>query len=144
MPAHAPVAKRAVESATLQLYNIKQEKALAARKAWRSASAGFKRIEVTRNSVLLNEEAFEQERARYGSGLVPYRSLLEAHRLRPCEEQLPTINYRNSPCQLDSAVLMAHYSLATVLIGMPSNPTHNCLRQLSISIQYLPNKYHET
>ena len=78
--ARARKAKRAVESATLQLYNIKQEKALAARKAWRSASAGFKRIEVTRNSVLLNEEAFEQERARYGSGLVPYRSLLEAQR----------------------------------------------------------------
>jgi outer membrane protein TolC len=78
--ARARKAKRAVESATLQLYNIKQEKALAARKAWRSASAGFKRIEVTRASVLLNEEAFEQERARYGSGLVPYRSLLEAQR----------------------------------------------------------------
>jgi outer membrane protein TolC len=78
--ARARQAERALESATLQLYNIKQEKALAARKAWRSASAGFKRIEVTRASVLLNEEAFEQERARYGSGLVPYRSLLEAQR----------------------------------------------------------------
>jgi outer membrane protein TolC len=78
--ARARQAERALESATLQLYNIKQEKALAARKAWRSASAGFKRIEVTRNSVLLNEEAFEQERARFGSGLVPYRSLLEAQR----------------------------------------------------------------
>ena len=78
--ARARQAERALESATLQLYNIKQEKALAARNAWRSASAGFKRIEVTRASVLLNEEAFEQERARYGSGLVPYRSLLEAQR----------------------------------------------------------------
>jgi outer membrane protein TolC len=78
--ARARQAERALESATLQLYNIKQEKALAARKAWRSASAGFKRIEVTRASVLLNEEAFEQERARYGSGLVSYRSLLEAQR----------------------------------------------------------------
>ena len=78
--ARARQAERALESATLQLYNIKQEKALAARKAWRSASAGFKRIEVTRASVLLNEEAFEQERASYGSGLVPYRSLLEAQR----------------------------------------------------------------
>ena len=73
-------AERAHEAATLQLYNIKKEKARAARKAWLSASAGFKRIEVTRASVLLNEEAFEQERARYGSGLVPYRSLLEAQR----------------------------------------------------------------
>lgn len=78
--ARARQAERALESATLQLYNIKQEKALAARNAWRSASAGFKRIEVTRTSVLLNEEAFEQERARYGSGLIPYRSVLEAQR----------------------------------------------------------------
>ena len=78
--ARARQAERALESATLQFYNIKQEKALAARKAWRSSSAGFKRIEVTRASVLLNEEAFEQERARYGSGLVSYRSLLEAQR----------------------------------------------------------------
>jgi len=78
--ARARQAERALESATLQLYNIKQEKALAARNAWRSASAGFKRIEVTRASVVLNEEAFEQERARYGSGLVPYRSVLEAQR----------------------------------------------------------------
>ena len=78
--ARARQAERALESATLQLYSIKQEKALAARNAWRSASAGFKRIEVTRASVLLNEEAFEQERARYGSGLVSYRSLLEAQR----------------------------------------------------------------
>ena len=78
--ARARQAERALEAATLQLYNIKQEKALAARNAWRSASAGFKRIEVTRASVLLNEEAFEQERARYSSGLVPYRSLLEAQR----------------------------------------------------------------
>lgn len=78
--ARARQAERALESATLQLYNIKQEKALAARNAWRSSSAGFKRIEVTRASVLLNEEAFEQERARYGSGLVSYRSLLEAQR----------------------------------------------------------------
>ena len=78
--ARARQANRALESATLQLYNIKQEKALAARNAWRSASAGFKRIEVTRASVVLNEEAFEQERARYGSGLVPYRSVLEAQR----------------------------------------------------------------
>ena len=78
--ARARQAERALESATLRLYSIKQEKALAARNAWRSASAGFKRIEVTRASVLLNEEAFEQERARYGSGLVPYRSVLEAQR----------------------------------------------------------------
>ncbi|MGZ0706935.1 TolC family protein [Coraliomargarita sp. W4R53] len=78
--ARARQAERSVEQATLQLYDIKQEKALAARNAWRSASTGLKRIEVTRASMVLNEEAFEQERARYGSGLVAYRNVLEAQR----------------------------------------------------------------
>jgi len=78
--ARARQAERNVERATLRLYDIKQQKALAARKAWRSASAGLKRIEVTRASMALNEEAFEQERAHYGSGLVPYRNVLEAQR----------------------------------------------------------------
>jgi outer membrane protein TolC len=73
-------AGRNVEQATVQLYDIKQSKALAARNAWRSARAGLERIEVTRASVRLNEKAFEQERARYGSGLVAYRSVLEAQR----------------------------------------------------------------
>jgi outer membrane protein TolC len=73
-------AERDVEQATLQLYDLKQAKALAARNAWRSARAGLERIEVTRASVRLNEKAFEQERARYGSGLVAYRSVLEAQR----------------------------------------------------------------
>ncbi|MDQ8193464.1 TolC family protein [Coraliomargarita sp. SDUM461004] len=73
-------AERSVEQASLELYDIKQEKALAARNAWRSASTGLKRIEVTRTAMLLNEEAFEQERARYGSGLVAYRNVLEAQR----------------------------------------------------------------
>ena len=78
--ARARQAERNEEQATLQLYDIKQEKALAARNAWRSANAGLKRIEVTRAAFRLNEEAFEQERARYGSGLVAYRSVLEAQR----------------------------------------------------------------
>jgi len=78
--ARARIAERNLEQATLQLYDIKQEKALAARNAWRSANTGLKRIEVTRASLALNEEAFEQERARFGSGLVPFRSVLEAQR----------------------------------------------------------------
>lgn len=73
-------AERNVERATLRLYDIKQQKALAARNAWRSANAGLKRIEVTRAAMRLNGEAFEQERARYGSGLVAYRNVLEAQR----------------------------------------------------------------
>ena len=78
--ARARQASRNLEKASLQLYDIKQEKALAARSAWRSARTGLKRIEVTRAAMKINENAFQQEHARYGSGLVAYRSVLEAQR----------------------------------------------------------------
>lgn len=78
--ARARQAARNLEKASLQLHDIKQEKALAARSAWRSASTGLKRIEVTRAAMEINQQAFQQERARYGSGLVAYRSVLEAQR----------------------------------------------------------------
>jgi len=73
-------ATRNVERETIVLYDLKQQKALAARNAWRAARTGLKRIEVTSQALRLNEEAFEQERARYGSGLVAYRQVLEAQR----------------------------------------------------------------
>ncbi|TVP77709.1 MAG: TolC family protein [Puniceicoccaceae bacterium] len=73
-------AARNLEQAELRLYDIKQQKALAARNAWRAANAGLKRIEVTRAAMALNEESFEQERARFSSGLVAYRNVLEAQR----------------------------------------------------------------
>ena len=72
--------ERNLERETVRLYDIKQQKALAARNAWRAVNAGRKRIEVTRTALLLNEETFEQERARFGSGLVAYRQVLEAQR----------------------------------------------------------------
>lgn len=78
--ASARKADRNLEIAKLQLFDIKQDKALAARNAWRSAEAGLKRIEVTRAAVELNKDAFLQERARYVSGLVAYRNVLEAQR----------------------------------------------------------------
>jgi outer membrane protein TolC len=73
-------AERSLQRSQLQLADIKQAKALAARNAWRSANAGLKRIEVTRAALALNEKTFEQERARFGSGVVPYRNVLEAQR----------------------------------------------------------------
>jgi outer membrane protein len=80
--AHAKVRKagRNLQRETVRLYQIKQQKALAARNAWRAVNAGQKRIEVTRTALRLNEESFEQARARYGSGLVAYRLVLEAQR----------------------------------------------------------------
>jgi outer membrane protein TolC len=73
-------AERNFERETVELYDLKQQKALAARNAWRAVHSGQKRIEVTRKALALNEESFEQERARYGSGLTAYRQVLEAQR----------------------------------------------------------------
>lgn len=73
-------AKRAVRREKVRLQDIKQEKALAARDAWRSVRAGKKRIEVTRKSVELNRRSFEQERARLDAGMVAFRQVLEAQR----------------------------------------------------------------
>lgn len=73
-------AERTLEQEEVRLYDIRQQKALAARNAWRAVNTGLKRIEVTRKALELNEETFEQERARYGSGLVAYRQVLEAQR----------------------------------------------------------------
>lgn len=78
--AGARKAERAIEREAIQLYDIKQQKAFAARNAWRAVNTGLKRIEVTEKSVRLNEESFEEVRARYGSGLVAYRQVLEAQR----------------------------------------------------------------
>lgn len=73
-------AARDLEREQVVLYDLKQQKALAARTAWRAARTGLKRIEVTRKALRLNEQSFEQERARYGSGLVAYRQVLQAQR----------------------------------------------------------------
>lgn len=73
-------AQRDLDQEIVLLYDIKQQKALAARNAWREVQSGMKRIGVTAQSLSANEEAFEQERARFGSGLTAYRRVLEAQR----------------------------------------------------------------
>ncbi|MFU8847983.1 MAG: TolC family protein [Opitutales bacterium] len=73
-------AERNLEQEKVVLYDLKQQKALAARNVWRATRTGLQRIEVTRKALRLNEQSFEQERARYGSGLVAYRQVLEAQR----------------------------------------------------------------
>lgn len=73
-------ATRDLEREKVRLFSIKQEQALSARNAWRALYAGVQRIEVTSKALSLNEEAFKQERARYGSGLSAYRRVLEAQR----------------------------------------------------------------
>jgi outer membrane protein TolC len=72
--------ERNLEREKLLLYDLKQQKALAARSLWRAVQAGLRRIEVTRKALELNREAFKQQRARYSSGVVAYRTVLEAQR----------------------------------------------------------------
>lgn len=73
-------AKRNMRREKARLQDIKQEKALVARNVWRAVRAGLQRINVTEQSLELNREAFEQERARYNSGQVAYRQVLESQR----------------------------------------------------------------
>jgi outer membrane protein len=62
------------------LADLRRERTLMVRDTWRQLSSGLKRIEVTRTSVNLNEKSFEQARARFASGAVAYRVVLEAQR----------------------------------------------------------------
>lgn len=73
-------AERDLEREKISLYDLKQQKAFAARSVWWAVQAGLRRIEVTRKALELNREAFKQQRARYSSGVVAYRTVLEAQR----------------------------------------------------------------
>ena len=73
-------AERAVEAAELTLVQLKREKALSARAAWRAVESGRAQIVVAGKALELSEATFEQEYARYQSGAVPYRNVLEAQR----------------------------------------------------------------
>lgn len=73
-------ASRNVEREEWVLADLRRERMLLVRDTWRQLNSGLKRIEVTRASVRLNEESFEQARARFASGAVAYRRVLEAQR----------------------------------------------------------------
>lgn len=73
-------ATRTLEQQELRLHEIRETKARLARSAWRAVQSGTQRVEVTQAAIALNEQSFEQERARYGAGLSAYRQVLEAQR----------------------------------------------------------------
>jgi outer membrane protein len=73
-------AGRNVEREEWILADLRRERTLMVRDTWRQLSSGLKRIEVTRSAVNLNEKSFEQARARFASGAVAYRVVLEAQR----------------------------------------------------------------
>ncbi len=71
---------RSVYRAETRLAEIQQELMRRLRLAWRSIASGRERLATTRASLRLNEESFEQERARYDAGLSNFRNVLEAQR----------------------------------------------------------------
>jgi len=71
---------RTVYRAENQLALIQQELLRRLRLAWRSLASGRERLATTRASLRLNEESFQQERARYDAGLSNFRNVLEAQR----------------------------------------------------------------
>lgn len=73
-------ASRQAERAHTQLARIQQELLLQLRTAWRNVAAAKQRVQSTGASVLLNEESYDRERARYESGLATLRNVLEAQR----------------------------------------------------------------
>jgi outer membrane protein TolC len=73
-------AGRNVEREEWVLADLRRERTLLVRDTWRQLNSGLKRIEVTKAAVYLNEEGFEQARARFASGAVAYRRVLEAQR----------------------------------------------------------------
>ncbi|MEN8843687.1 MAG: TolC family protein [Lentimonas sp.] len=126
-------ADRSVERATVQLYDIKQQKALAARNAWRAVNSGLKRIEVTQKSMRLNEDSFDQVRARYGSGVVAYRQVLEAQRDYDTARRnhlraiIETLRAQVRLSRIDGTVLSRNnydWSLAKKLALEPDLETH--------------------
>lgn len=71
---------RSIYQAETQLADIQQELLRRLRLAWRSIASGRERLATTQASLRLNEESFEQERARYEAGLSNFRNVLEAQR----------------------------------------------------------------
>lgn len=69
---------RSIYRAETRLAEIQQELLRRLRLAWRSIASGRERLATTRASLRLNEESFEQERARYDAGLSNFRNVLEA------------------------------------------------------------------
>lgn len=61
-----------------RLAEIQQVLLLNLREAWRAVVAGKERTATTRASLVLNEESFVRERARYDAGASSFRNVLEA------------------------------------------------------------------
>jgi outer membrane protein len=104
-------AGRNLEREEWVLADLRMERTLLVRDVWRQLSSGLKRIEVTKAAVNLNEQSFEQARARFASGAVAYRLVLEAQRdldqsrLRYLAAVIETLRAEVRLARLDGSIL---------------------------------------
>lgn len=67
-----------LEQAKVRLINVKQTLYKEARQTWRDIELGVDRCAATRDAVDYQKQAFEAARAKYESGLISFRELLDA------------------------------------------------------------------
>lgn len=97
-----------------ELAVIQQELLLRLREAWRAVVAGKERTATTRASLVLNEESFVRERARYDAGASSFRNVLEAQRdfdeakIRHLDAMSDLIESTVSLSRLDGTILIRH------------------------------------
>ncbi len=110
-------ARRAVknlERANVRLAQVQQDLMLRVRQSWRAVVAGRERRVTTRSSVLVNQEAFERERARFQAGASTFRAVLEAERdfdlarIRDLESALDLMRAGVRLGRIDGTLLTRH------------------------------------
>ncbi|WOO41888.1 TolC family protein [Rubellicoccus peritrichatus] len=106
--------KKQVLQEETELAVIQQELLLRLREAWRAVVAGKERTATTRASLVLNEESFVRERARYDAGASSFRNVLEAQRdfdeakIRHLDAMIDLIESTVSLSRLDGTILIRH------------------------------------
>ncbi len=97
-----------------RLAEIQQILLLNLREAWRAVVAGKERTATTRASLVLNEESFVRERARYDAGASTFRNVLEAQRdfdeakIRHLDAMVDLIRATIRLSRLDGTILERH------------------------------------
>lgn len=95
--ARVAAARARLAAGQLEAAQVDLELRLELRKARRAATAALARVEAARAARLLAEERFEQLRARYLEGLVPFRDLL------PAQDTMEEERGREITARLDAA-----------------------------------------
>lgn len=106
--------ERQVQRETTRLASIQQILLQRLRSAWRAVAAGRERTSTTRASLMLNEESFARQLARYQAGASSFRDVLEAQRdldqarLRHLEATADLVRAVVQLARLDGTLLRRH------------------------------------